>query len=91
MGVALGIDIDLTTDFLEERLADNCKCESKHRAPGNKVCSIDVRWRVLSACSNLSFLVCDNHAKDNLQRMDDGWICARCDKPAADCWRVTPC
>lgn len=89
MTVALGIDIDLSTDFLEDRLTDNCKCESFHTDPRNRVCSELVTARF--ACCEVEMLVCDRsvaYARDTIS--NPFAFCALCEEPASVCWRVTP-
>jgi len=85
---ALGIDIDLRTDFLEDHWGDECKCESAHiYVP---VCSVGVTHRVVFGCGNASGRnLCALAAAEVVDFLTYG-ICDDCDKPAADCWRVIP-
>lgn len=82
------IDIDLTYDYLEEQLEDDCKCESLHTAPDNKECSVLVVARITS-CSG-SCLLCLNSSVAQLGFMARAGICSDCGASASDCWSVIP-
>jgi hypothetical protein len=73
---------------LEELLNEEVPCESKHVSVPH--CSVKVVYRI-TGC-RYSGQVCSSHVEDPLRgvrmRMQAGWLCEDCDRPARDCWKV---
>lgn len=81
--------LGIASDYLEERLADDCKCESPHSAP-MLPCSVEVSHRV-SLCAG-QFLVCQVAASHIAKDVaTTGFVpCPFCHKLIADDWSVVP-
>lgn len=87
--IALGIDIDLTFDYL---LDSEAACEVNHNEPGLPECSGHVT-HFASVCVK-SGLACDAWAAVMVPLVEEakaiGAVCEYCDRPVAECWRVVP-
>lgn len=84
--MSLGIDIDLNVDWLEEHLADECKCQANH--PNGDVCSVKVTHMV-SSCISSGKLVCQVAADYTKWCIANDVICT-CWKLVREHWRVIP-
>lgn len=86
---ALGIDIDLTVDYLEDTYADDCRCESAHTHPRCLTCTVEVSHRAIFCTGEL--LVCSGHARFAQESIEDSKTrCADCNQLCADCWQLVP-
>lgn len=88
---ALGIDIDLRPDYLEDHWGDECRCESKHFAVSavRSVCSKKVVARLQITCvKGHSALWCANRVVEHDFEIAEGLTDCECGKPLADCWVV---
>ena len=84
---ALGIDIDLTTDHLEDHWGDEAKCTTRgHRTN----CSVAVVARVIAKCGAPSTLWCANRVQDYLTMAPRGALCSDCFTPISVCFAVIP-
>lgn len=86
---ALGIDIDLTVDFLEDHYADHCKCESVHGAPVPP-CTTEVTHRFSSCTRTAGINICSGAYDYVVGEIAGTKRCHYCRQPARDCWTVTP-
>lgn len=81
---ALGIDIDLSTDFLEDRLTDNCKCQIAHNKTTCEIVVVAIR----KTCQP-PILICANGVRSTYAHMtDEVNRCGHCARPCFVCWSV---
>ena len=77
------------THLDESIMADECKCEVKHR---ETVCSYQVT-HYYQDCE-ASELICWNAARHRMSTVEytnrDLFDCAACHRPAEDCWIIRP-
>ena len=92
----LGIDIDLTVDFLEDHWGEpEAGCEALHRYVDNgdpipEICTVAVTHRFSSCCVPAGMGVCTAFAQANLQDMQPHNYCGTCNRPTLECFEVIP-
>jgi hypothetical protein len=84
----------LTTEdtlILDEMLAHEAGCESKHSSMDNLSCSGPITHRFTTTCGT-DLLVCASAASRNVRYLEDGERrhCAECMMPIQADWTVTP-
>lgn len=84
---ALGIDIDLRPDYLEDHWDDEAKCQSAH---SKGECSISVVARKIVDCQGRDFLICQNSFNINFISIQVGHICKGCGRTKKECWELIP-
>lgn len=91
---ALGIDIDLATDFLEDHWGDELRCEHDHLgAEGEPLvaCTITVTHRWVGSCGAAPDNICAALAEVVRSDIAINWErCSECMRRCAECWSVIP-
>src|SRR3990172_6942685 len=92
----LGIDIGLSTDYLEDHWGDDeAKCEALHKYADNGdpmpvTCTVRVTHRHSSCAVQDGMNVCEAYAVATLSQMKPGYFCGSCGRPSIKCLSVIP-
>lgn len=73
--------------YLEDLLADECKCESFHEYVP---CSFKVTHQANGTCEHRPVLICSNVAAEHFRFISLGGLCTGCKRYAKDCWKIVP-